>query len=285
MSATPFTARAKVRQTVTVLIVAGLAALTGACAKSGEDLLSASLGKPRAASETDGRSELAKATEYWQKRFQEEPQNLEAALAFARNLKAGGRKQDAFAVLQQASLFHSSSAELNSEYGRLALEFGQTALAARLLDAAGAMGQSDWKLVSAQGAAKAKLGQFDEAITLFETAHRMAPDEASVTNNLAMAYVAKGDLKRGEELLRRIALAPDATPRMRQNLSLVLGLQGRYTEAKAIAAQDKPADETYASVDRVKQMVQLPEQTKAPLSLKGPTQAEAARTPGRVAQR
>jgi len=273
------------RKTVTICAVVGLAALTGACAQSGENLLNASLKRQPSEKPDQAGTELEKATAYWQEKFRKKPQDLEAALAYARNLKAGGRKRKAFSVLRQASLFHNGSSELASEYGRLALEFGQTQLANRLLDAAGAMGDGDWKLMSARGAAKAKMGQFDEAIELFKAARKIAPNKASVTNNLAMAYVARGDLKRGETLLRTIALAPNAKPRMRQNLSLVLGLQGRYTEAKAIAAQDTPAGEAYANIDRVKKMVRLPENTKAPLALKGATKAARARAASRYAKR
>ena len=44
-----------------------------------------------------------------------------------------GEKRQALAVLQQASIFHAGNRALNSEYGRLALEFDQISLAQKLL--------------------------------------------------------------------------------------------------------------------------------------------------------
>ena len=54
----------------------------------------------------DARSDLQKATEYWGKEFAKNPRDAKTAVNFARNLKALGEKQQALAVLQQASMFH-----------------------------------------------------------------------------------------------------------------------------------------------------------------------------------
>ena len=278
-------APSRLRRPLALTAVVGLALVSAACSQNSNSLLKPLAQNQSGATSSGDRSNLAKATDYWRKQFQKNPQDLKAALSYARNLKAGGDKRSAFSVLQQASLFHGRNPELASEYGRLALEFGQTKLAARMLDAAGAMGQSDWKLISAQGAAKAKMGKFAEAIQLFEKARAQAPNEASVTNNLAMAHVANGDLQKGEQLLRKIALAPNATPRMRQNLSLVLGLQGRYTEAKAIAAQDAPTSQAYARIDKVQKMVRKPGTNRAPLSLRSSNTAQPASGNRRIAGR
>jgi Flp pilus assembly protein TadD len=41
-------------------------------------------------------------------------------------------------------------------------------------------------------------------------------------------------------MLRAAAARPDATIQVRQNLALLLGLQGRLTEAEKLARQDLP---------------------------------------------
>lgn len=236
---------------VFAIVTAGL--LAGACANTGPNLLQTAMA-PAGSGATSAapQTELAKATEYWQKRHQKKPHDLKAALSYARNLKAGGNKKAAMDVLHQASLFHGQDKELASEYGRLALELGNAPLAKRLLAAADDPARRDWKTVAARGVALAKSGDYDGAIPLLKQAQALAPDKLSIANNLAMAYVATGDLTRAETLLRDIALRPDATRRMRQNLSLVLGLQGRYTEAKAIAAEDAPSERAYSQVEQMK---------------------------------
>ena len=45
--------------------------------------------------------------------------------------------------------------------------------------------------------------------------------------------------------------------RVSQNLALVLGLQGKYDEAKIAAARDLPADKAAANVDYVRSIVNL----------------------------
>ena len=43
--------------------------------------------------------------------------------------------------------------------------------------------------------------------------------------------------------------------RVRQNLALVVGLQGRFAEAESIAQADLPAEEAAANVTYLKQML------------------------------
>ena len=49
-------------------------------------------------------------------------------------------------------------------------------------------------------------------------------------NNLAMAHAANGDPAKAEEILRKAA-ATSNDPKIKQNLALVLGLQGKHDEA------------------------------------------------------
>jgi Flp pilus assembly protein TadD len=48
---------------------------------------------------------------------------------------------------------------------------------------------------------------------------------------------------------------PDAAPKVRQNLALVVGLQGRFAEAEQIARADLPQGEAVANVAYLRQML------------------------------
>jgi Flp pilus assembly protein TadD len=48
---------------------------------------------------------------------------------------------------------------------------------------------------------------------------------------------------------------PDAAPKVRQNLALVVGLQGRFADAEKIASADLPADEAAANVSYLREML------------------------------
>jgi Flp pilus assembly protein TadD len=81
------------------------------------------------------------------------------------------------------------------------------------------------------------------------------PEEPSVLSNLGMSYVLSGDLPKAESVLRRAYASPKADARVRQNLGLVVGLQGRFAEAESIVKADLPADEAAANVAYLKQML------------------------------
>jgi Flp pilus assembly protein TadD len=243
-----------------------LAALTaslllGACAQSGEaplqTLARAENWRKEAPALRRAKTEREKATEHWIAQHAENPRDLEAAINYARTLKAAGQKEQALAVLQHASIYNGESRELASEYGRLALELGQVSVAQTLLAAADDPASPDWQVVSARGTVLAKQGHYKDAIPLVERALTLAPDHPSLLNNLAMAYAANGQAETAETVLRHAVKAKDSDARVRQNLALVLALQGKYDEAKQVAAQDLPPETAAANVDFLRRMVRI----------------------------
>jgi Flp pilus assembly protein TadD len=80
------------------------------------------------------------------------------------------------------------------------------------------------------------------------------PDEPSVLSNLGLSYVLSRSAK-AEETLRQAYASTRADARVRQNLGLVVGLQGRFAEAESIVKADLPADEAAANVAYLKQML------------------------------
>lgn len=243
-----------------VPVVASLTAslMLGACAQTADLLPSAeslmASDTPKAETTTT-QSDLQKATSYWGQEFAKKPNDLNAALSYAKNLKALGDRQRALNVLQQASVLHGGDPELNGEYGRLALELDQVSLASKLLEAADDPAKPDWRIISARGTVFSKQGQYKAAIPYYERALMLSPNKASVINNLAMAHAMSGDPKHAEELLRSVAADDAASPKVRQNLALVLGLQGRHDEAKAVATQDLPAMSATANSEYMRRMV------------------------------
>ncbi len=258
---------ANTRATRTGIVLSVAASLLlGACAQSQDGAMNTSLlGQPStgdaatdvaSANPNDTRSDLEKATDYWGKKYREKPTNKENALSYAKNLRAMGEKRQALAVLQQASIFYASDREVASEYGRLALEFDQVGIAKQMLATADDPGNPDWRVISARGTVFAKEGKFNDAVPLYERALTLAPTETSVMNNLALAYAMGGEPQRAEELLRRIeASGGTPNPKVKQNLALVLGLQGRFDESKAIASQEIGTEGAQANANLLRQFV------------------------------
>lgn len=246
------------RATTVVSISATL--LLGACAQnSGLDLgLSDDRQKTvdiaTASAGNASRADLEKATAYWGEQHAKNPRDTKAAVAYARNLKAMGRKANALAALQATYMLASDDKDLLSEYGRLALDLGQVSTAEKLLIQAEDPAKPDWRIISARGTILAKQNRFKEAVSFYERALELSPGHPSLLNNLAMAYAMDGQAKRGEDLLREAMQAGGAQdPRLQKNLELVVGLQGKSTQREATAAVIEPTPQPTAAPAAVSQ--------------------------------
>ncbi|MBC7586482.1 MAG: hypothetical protein H7316_22325, partial [Tardiphaga sp.] len=83
----------------------------------------------------------------------------------------------------------------------------------------------------------------------------IVPEEPSVLSNLGLSYMLSKDLPRAESTLRRAYGSGAADPRVRQNLGLVVGLQGRFAAAETIVKSDLPPEEAAANVAYLRQMI------------------------------
>jgi Flp pilus assembly protein TadD len=64
-----------------------------------------------------------------------------------------------------------------------------------------------------------------------------------------------GDLKTAETYLRSAAAQPAADSRVRQNLALVVGLQGRFAEAQQIAKKELTQQQADANLAYLRAML------------------------------
>lgn len=199
---------------------------------------------------------LHRATAYWAGEYQKKPGDATAALSYARNLKAIGNKERARAILKHAHARHPNHTEIASEYGRLALEAGQVQHALRVLKRAEKpKGKTDWRVLSAQGTAHAKLGDHKAAQRYFIAALQKQPQSASLNNNLALSYAMSGSPDKAETLLRKTISAGHDTAKLRQNLALVLGLQRKFDEAQQVASVDLARDKAAQNMKYLRTMV------------------------------
>jgi Flp pilus assembly protein TadD len=99
------------------------------------------------------------------------------------------------------------------------------------------------------------LGRHAEAQRHYSSALKIVPDEPSVLSNLGLSYVLMKDLKRAEVTLRRALAQPNAGPKVRQNLALVVGLRGRFDDAEKIAREGLSDAEAAANVGYLRDML------------------------------
>ena len=196
-----------------------------------------------------------RAVEVYGERYRANPKDADAALAYGQALRATGQRAQAVAVLEQATIAHPGNKALLAGYGRALADNGNFQQAFDVLSRAHSPDNPDWRILSVQGTALDQLGRHDEARRYYASALKIVPDEPSVLSNLGLSYVLSKDLPKAEEVLRRAYASGKADARVRQNLGLVIGLQGRFAEAETIVKADLPPDEAAANVAYLKEML------------------------------
>jgi Flp pilus assembly protein TadD len=183
------------------------------------------------------------------------PTKVDVALHYAQALRATSQRAQAVAVLERLSMQNPHNRTVLGEYGRALAEAGDYEQALDVLGRAHSPDQPDWHVLSAQGAVLDQLGRHAEAQRYYQTALKIAPDEPTVLSNLGLSYALSKDLPNAEATLRRAAEHRPVDPRVRQNLALVIGLQGRFAEAEQIAGADLPPDQAAANVAYLRKML------------------------------
>jgi Flp pilus assembly protein TadD len=250
----PSPARLLASAALAALVVATLA---GCKTTQGEAPTGSIAAAPTIRSEADWRRE----TETWGAAYRAHPENTVNAIQYAQALRATGQRSQAAAVLEQASIQNPMDKALLGAYGRALADVGNYAQALDVLSKAHTPEQPDWRILSAQGAVLDQLGRYEEARRYYSTALTMAPNEPTVLSNLGLSYALSKELTKAEATLRKAVAQPGSGARARQNLALVVGLQGRFEEADSIARKDLPPEEAAANVAYLRQM--LPQQNEA----------------------
>jgi len=188
-------------------------------------------------------------------RYRANPRNADAAAQYGQALRLNGQRPQAVAVLEQATMTNPGNKALLAAYGRALVENGNFQLGFDVLTRSHSPANPDWRILSVQGTALDQLGKHEEARRYYASALKIAPEEPSVLSNLGLSYVLSKDLPQAESVLRRAYNRGTTDPRVRQNLALVIGLQGRFSEAESIAKADLPPDQAEANVAYLKQML------------------------------
>ncbi|MEZ5922795.1 MAG: hypothetical protein R3D57_00250 [Hyphomicrobiaceae bacterium] len=175
--------------------------------------------------------------------------------------KQGDRKK-AFSAASLALAAEPANPDVVTTYSRLAIANGRADDAEKALAGAEAAGVNDWRLLSAKGVVLAEKGDLAGAKTALQKGLELAPEQPALLNNLAFVYALEGNPKMAEDLLRRASVNPGAPARTRQNLALVLGLQGKFEESKKVAVADASPEIAEANVTYLKALADTKGETK-----------------------
>ena len=206
---------------------------------------------PQPTTEAEWRAELERREAL----YKAKPEDVANAMPYAQALRATGQRAQAVAILEQASIRNPHDKRLLGAYGRALAEVGNYSQALEVFSRAHTPEMPDWRILSAQGAVLDQLGRYEEARRYYASALKIVPEDSSVLSNLGLSYALAKDLKKAETTLRRATVQAGVSPRARQNLALVVGLQGRFSEAESIARADLPPEEAAANVEYLKAML------------------------------
>lgn len=179
---------------------------------------------------------------FWAREVEIDPTDVEAGVGLSQALRTMGSYDDAFAAIQKLLMAQPDSYDALMEMARIHVARGMGFYAIEPARRAAALQPKDWRAPTLLGIAYEQAQRDDEARAAHEKAMALAPNNPTVMSNYAMFLAAHGEGPRAEAMLRAAAARPDSTIQIRQNLALLVGLQGHLTEAEKLARQDLPPE-------------------------------------------
>ncbi|QDG74487.1 tetratricopeptide repeat protein [Labrenzia sp. PHM005] len=202
-----------------------------------------------------GSAQARAAVSKWAQAYEKDRKNRAAILGYSDALSQNGQTPQAMAVLRGGVISYPKDREIASAYGKVLAMNGRFDEAMNVLKRAQQPDTPDWKLMSAQAAIYDQMGQHKKARSLYKQALKIAPDDPSLLNNLGLSYLLSNELPDAEYTLRKAAALPGSDSRVRQNLALVLGIQGKYDEAIQVAQAELDPRQAEANIAYLQSMM------------------------------
>lgn len=184
---------------------------------------------------------LARAA-FWARELDVDPADAEAGVQLSMALRTMGSYDDAVAAIGRTLAAQPDNVEALMELAKSHVGRGQGFYAIDPARRAQQLAPRDWRPPSLLGVAYEQAQRDEEALAAHRLALSLAPDNPSAISNLALFQASHGQPAEAEALLRKAIARPGAPMAVRQNLALVLGLQGRLDEAEKLARQDLPPE-------------------------------------------
>lgn len=222
----------------------GAALLLLGCAASEraaeEESISAALTEAAAAAQMS--YDYKSAAAHYLRLYERHPDNLEAVLGHARNLRYSGLPKDAIRVMKKAIKDHG-------ERANLVLELAKAQLAASLIEDARKnlvkvreMTPDGWEVYATTGILYDRVGRFDDAHDEYRKALELSPGNVTALNNLALSLAQAGKLDEAIAVLEDLAMSENSIIQARQNLALLYALKGDLEAAERMVRDDLPPD-------------------------------------------
>lgn len=180
---------------------------------------------------------------FWASEQQADPTDAVAGVKLAQALRELGRYDQAAEAAQATLNMKPTDLDALLELGRAHIARGQAFYGVAPLEKARDLAPRDWRAYSLLGVAYEQVRRLDDARAAWNQALVLSPNNPDVLTNAATAALTQGDAPGAETLLRRAAAQPTASAKVRQNLALALGLQGKMGEAEQILRRELPPEQ------------------------------------------
>lgn len=202
----------------------------------------------RMADTTLAGGDAANAADLYRRAHELHPEEAAPLAGLGHALRQLGQESDAVIAYQQA--IARDPAERTALRGLAAIQIsrGESENALANYEALLRQDNADHRAWNGRAIALDSLGQHERAWKSYRAGLALSPDNLALQNNYGLSLAMGGRAIEGIQILSKLAGAPDATPRTRQNLALALGLAGDIEAARQIAAIDLPPEEVAKNV-------------------------------------
>jgi len=200
-------------------------------------------------------AEKQRSVDAWGRQYDRHPEDKATALNYAMALRAVAEHAQATAVLQRLAAKYPRDTEVLGAYGKALADSGRFREAAEVLPRAHTPDRPNWSILSAQGSVADQLGDHEQAQGYYAAALKIAPAQPYVLSNLGLSYALSNKLPQAEKTLQEAAAQQGADSRVRQNLSLVLALEGKFDSAEEVSRRDLSPKDAAANVAAIRRMI------------------------------
>ncbi len=190
-----------------------------------------------------------------QQAYKKNPKDRTTMLYYAAALRANGQAEQAVAVFDAGIGLYRRDIGVMVAYAKALAAAGRFEQAINVVGGAIDPTAPDWNALLVKGAILDQVGRNAEAREAYAVALRIAPQQASIHANLGLSYAMTNELDAAEKELRLAVTLRGATSQVRQNLALIVGLQGRFDEAQTLFAAELPPDQVESNMSYIRALL------------------------------
>jgi len=184
--------------------------------------------------------ELFAQAAFWSNEYNLNPADLESALKLSSAVRRLGNPGRAVEITQTTRALYPRDPYLMAEFAAALIASERSTDAIPILNEGLSTTPSYGRLWSLKGAALDQQERYAEARQHYDRALRITPNDPNVMANIGLSHALSGDPATAESWLRRAVAMPNASDSVRQNLILVLQLQGKMEQAQKMSASSRP---------------------------------------------